>query len=712
MDVVYQNLLANAFVAMVLAILVAAITRVVRHPPLAHFLWLLVLLKLVTPALWRFEISIPGAVSVGSDSVRTQMPVSQITLGGTAGQEQAGKNLSINFDGPSSDRKESGVLPEVPATLPPPASLPPAEDGATATNPKREQGMESATSPPDRLATGRDQRHDLLESGAGSLAPEASLPQLAKEKAVMRADLAASKAWSWQSPLRVAGWVWLAGSILWFTVAALRVIRFERCRRLAEPAPADLQAEARRLARQLGLARCPAICVVEGRLPPLLWAMTGKATILLPARLMEQIPPSQQAMVVAHEMAHFARRDHWLRWLEVLVLGIYWWFPVAWWARRQLHQVAEQCCDAWVVWLFPNGARCYARSLLETIDFLTAAQVRLPLGASSLGQFHFHSLQRRFRMILSKSMDRKMPRSMRIAAVFVGLAILSFSARGVRGEGDSVKQSESKPDYPQTAQTKADAPAPKTAENDADKPTPKTEETKPDARSVPAVNKRHRAVNALVVPPGGIPAAGQTSLLPPQDSPSAGLPPLAPPTARFPGANPLNYFAAPGVQPEAPSVVPIMPGALTTVGQPPANVYYPSQPNGGIAPVPLLPPQQANIEQRLQRLEAVTNQILQELKSQHSQNPGANPYHRGQPPIGDTNMALESMNAAQLNAVDQEIKALAAEMRAMEAKMALLQDARAKLASRKHDRLEKDSESVPESDPRMSPGILPPPIRP
>ena len=201
------------------------------------------------------------------------------------------------------------------------------------------------------------------------------------------------------------------------------------------------------------------IRVVDGRLPPLLWAMTGRATILLPALLLERMPASQQAMVVAHEMARFARHDHWLRWLEIFVLGIYWWFPVAWW-RGWLHQASEQCCDAWVVWLFPGGARCYARSLLQTIDFLSSARLCLPVGASSLGQFHFHSLQRRFRMILSRSMTCRMPWPMRIAMVFVGLAILAFSARGVWGQGALPKTPEAKPSNPSTPDTTAETPKP------------------------------------------------------------------------------------------------------------------------------------------------------------------------------------------------------------------------------------------------------------
>src|SRR5271157_3918706 len=295
MDIVYQILLADAIAATVLAILVAVITRVVRHPPLAHFLWLLVLLKLVTPPLRSFEIPIPRTVPAEETSAATQSSVSVIADVGTAGRAAAEQELPVNFDRAGPDREKSGELSEVPAVLPPPVGL---------DLPLLAKTLQTSNRP------------EALDGRAGSLAPAVPLPERGIESGIMPRDPITSTPWSWESSLQVAGWVWLAGSTLWFAVAALRVMRFERCRREAELDPASLQAETRRLAREMGLARCPAICVVQGRLPPLLWAMTGQATILLPALLLEQMPPSQQAMVVAHEMAHFARRDHWFRWLE------------------------------------------------------------------------------------------------------------------------------------------------------------------------------------------------------------------------------------------------------------------------------------------------------------------------------------------------------------------------------------------------------------
>jgi len=39
--------------------------------------------------------------------------------------------------------------------------------------------------------------------------------------------------------------------------------------------------------------------------------------------------------------------------LELAALGLYWWHPAAWWARRELREAEEQRCDAGVVAALP-----------------------------------------------------------------------------------------------------------------------------------------------------------------------------------------------------------------------------------------------------------------------------------------------------------------------------------------------------------------------
>jgi beta-lactamase regulating signal transducer with metallopeptidase domain len=61
--------------------------------------------------------------------------------------------------------------------------------------------------------------------------------------------------------------------------------------------------------------------------------------VVLPMRLLSALDKQQTAMVLAHELAHLRRRDHWVRGLELVVSVLYWWNPLVWWVRRRLHAV-------------------------------------------------------------------------------------------------------------------------------------------------------------------------------------------------------------------------------------------------------------------------------------------------------------------------------------------------------------------------------------
>jgi hypothetical protein len=171
--------------------------------------------------------------------------------------------------------------------------------------------------------------------------------------------------------------------------------------REARPAPADLQFESARLAASMGVRRAPRVWLIPGSLPPMLWAGPGRAKLLLPAELLATMDADQQATLLVHELAHLRRGDHWVRRIEFLALGLYWWNPVAWLVSRQLRDAEEQCCDGWVVQTLPEGGSAYARALLATIDFLSTVPTAAPPLASGFGPAS--DLKRRLTMILSAS---------------------------------------------------------------------------------------------------------------------------------------------------------------------------------------------------------------------------------------------------------------------------------------------------------------------
>ena len=92
----------------------------------------------------------------------------------------------------------------------------------------------------------------------------------------------------------LAGRVWLAGSVLWIALAVIRTRRFRRVLRHAQPASPEVCDEVARLAKKSALRRPPQVRLVHRRVGPLVWALAGRATILLPTELMDRLTPDQR----------------------------------------------------------------------------------------------------------------------------------------------------------------------------------------------------------------------------------------------------------------------------------------------------------------------------------------------------------------------------------------------------------------------------------
>lgn len=213
----------------------------------------------------------------------------------------------------------------------------------------------------------------------------------------------------------------LAGTLALLSIATVRAFRFARRLRHVPLAPPALQARADRLARELGLPRAPRVRVAAARIAPAVTA-APRPEIVLPGELLANLPDAQIDALLAHELAHVKRRDPWLRPLELLIVALWWWHPVAWWARRNLRAAEERACDALVVRQRPDRARAYADALVSAAAFLVPPRPEVPALATGFG---VRQLEERLTMILHRSPERPLDRRALFAAgVVLGLALL------------------------------------------------------------------------------------------------------------------------------------------------------------------------------------------------------------------------------------------------------------------------------------------------
>ncbi|MDB5353634.1 MAG: antirepressor regulating drug resistance protein [Phycisphaerales bacterium] len=260
-------------------------------------------------------------------------------------------------------------------------------------------------------------RHEVAEIPASSRVPmpsdsEIDLPQddepLTSAPAQVTSPPVAISTHNTNWPAIISSML-LTGSALCVGLIAARLMSLRRLVRLASVAPREVQLCADSLADSLGLGTSPPVYFIAGSSPPMVLALFSRPRLLIPVRFWERLNATQRRTLLVHELAHLRRRDHWVRYLEVLVAVLYWWHPIAWWVRREMREAEEQCCDAWVVSSMPEAVRPYMATLLEAVEFLVNSPhpaTATPMLASGMGQFH--CLERRLIMVKQRTVRKSL----------------------------------------------------------------------------------------------------------------------------------------------------------------------------------------------------------------------------------------------------------------------------------------------------------------
>lgn len=228
------------------------------------------------------------------------------------------------------------------------------------------------------------------------------------------------------SALDLVTWGWLLGATVVLGLALRKTLQLRHLLSKATPAGSDVERVVAVLAERLGVQPPPTL-VVDKAMSPALWAFLGMRRLILPKNLLVHLSKAELETLVAHELSHLRRGDHWIRHLEILTLAVHWWNPVAWWAVRRLRAAEEHCCDNAVTRLLPEGRRAYADCLLKTIRHIadqgtTGSQ---PLGGvlvSGLGEAA--NLKGRLTMILTQQGNRPLSAFSRAVLIVSALAVL------------------------------------------------------------------------------------------------------------------------------------------------------------------------------------------------------------------------------------------------------------------------------------------------
>ncbi len=353
-----HTILSNVIVASLLAILATIVGWRLRRPAMAHGLWVLVLIKLVTPPLLHVAIPLPNLIEFSSIAVASP---------------------------PSSFLSRDAVV------------------GGGDLN----QGSASKT--PGRLAV----ENGIADGGIAKI----GFTEHASEMEVG----GVGQAWGNLVCISVIV-LWLSVALFLMMRSLLRSIRFARVLELEGTVQADADKLGQQMATACGIKRCPRIRFVSASLSPMLFGFSRWATIVIPSGLWNELNNPQRRAMLAHELSHFRRRDHWVRGLELVVGSLFFWFPLVRFVRSQIERMEETCCDLNAVDALDNDRRLYAESLLHVVDYISQRGGRMPGFAS--GMRPTITLEERLRSIMNSEATGRMTQRHQSLLGSVGLVVL------------------------------------------------------------------------------------------------------------------------------------------------------------------------------------------------------------------------------------------------------------------------------------------------
>jgi beta-lactamase regulating signal transducer with metallopeptidase domain len=295
---------------------------------------------------------------------------------------------------------------------------------------------------------------------------------------------------------------WLLGVALLAGRLAAGAVGVWRLRRGSLPLPPELEAVVQGLHRKMEwssdrASRVPPLVALSRRVSGAVAVGIVRPLVLLPAAWVSEMPPAMLEAVIAHELAHLARRDLLVNLLQRIVETLLFYHPAVWWLSRRLRIEREHCCDELAV--AATGRRLeYVQALAHVAQL--EARVELQLAASIRGEGNMQLLQRVRNILEMSAVERRVrlwPAGLAALALPVALGLLSL------GIGAAIADEERNEDQPRDGEREVrvdkDGERPH-GEREGDRPRGEREVERPrreGEREVPREGDRPRGVREV-----------------------------------------------------------------------------------------------------------------------------------------------------------------------------------------------------------------------
>ena len=150
-----------------------------------------------------------------------------------------------------------------------------------------------------------------------------------------------------------------------------------------------------------------------------------RQTLLLPLSFLTSLPPEQVQVVLAHEVAHFLRRDALVNLFQTLMETLFFYHPALWWISARMREEREFCCDDYAI------ARCghpmvLARALVDMEKLQTTPLRPVPV-LSAAGRLQ----QRVTRRFKSKENAMELHEKLLALLMLIGLGLVLVPLQGL-----------------------------------------------------------------------------------------------------------------------------------------------------------------------------------------------------------------------------------------------------------------------------------------
>jgi Ca-activated chloride channel family protein len=236
-------------------------------------------------------------------------------------------------------------------------------------------------------------------------------------------------------PVEIAGgrlprWIvtaWIVTTVLMLVRLSLSCVLLERRKARACDAPAPLAAHREEWLSRCGSARRRVRLAVSAEIGAPMVAGPFRPSILLPARLLDELGECELDQIGLHEAAHLARGDDYALICQRVLEALFALHPVVHWIARRIDLEREIACDDFVVEA-TGRPRPYAACLTRVVELTGGVRASLVAAAATEERSH---LATRVEMLLDKNRRTGTHLlKMRLAAIGAALAALvSMAAR-------------------------------------------------------------------------------------------------------------------------------------------------------------------------------------------------------------------------------------------------------------------------------------------